>query len=512
MKGWDIVVVGAGASGSALARTLSDAGMRVLLLEAGPAPTTAPAPDAYSLIGASPEHRLAWSASASLTDTRAHVIVRGRGLGGSTATNGCYFRRARNHDLERWALRVDDDRWHPRATIDVWRALETDYDFGSSPGHGAEGPISVTRASVHNPLAAMFLQAGSDLGLPIELDKNAEGDPGVGPTPMNAVNGMRVDARVAFLREATSALSIWTDATAVGLEWAVGDSATVVGVRVRRSGSEQTILAGEVILCAGAIATAQLLQISGVGPSEVLLAAGIRVRCDLPVGLAFSDHPNLVLNYTLATGGWPFEDHPTLGVSAHGSSGVLEADGATSVPGDIEVLSFHRPLARMLGVQPESDTLSVLCSPLVSSGLGTVRIIDGTIDRRPRLHFHYRESPEERARMRAAVRLGANMLSSEAARNFGVTPQGWHRGVMENDSSLDEWIDARLSTALHTCGTTPMGRPGDPRAVVDGEGRVHGVSGLRVADTGILPDTPTGGPAATAALIGVVVARAILDA
>ncbi len=484
--------------------------MRVLLLEAGPAPDMAPAPDAYSLSGARPEHPLAWSATASLTPARDHVVVRGRGLGGSTATNGCYFRRARNHDLKRWARRVDDDRWHPRAVIDLWRALEADRDFGSSPEHGADGPITVTRVNTQNPLAAMFVQAGKDLGLPFEPDKNTDSQPGVGPTPMNAVNGIRVDARVAFLRETPSALTIWTDATVVGLVWARGDSTTVIGVRVRRGSGEQAILADQVILCAGAVTTAQLLQISGVGPATVLLPAGIRVRHELPVGASFSDHPNVALNYTMATHARPGQDHPTLGVSAHGSSGVLEADGVTSVPGDIEVLSFHRPLARMLGINTDSVTMSVLCSPLVSSGRGTVRVLDGAIDRRPRIHFHYRESVEELARMRAAVRLGAAMLSGDAARHFGVMPEGWHRAEVEDDSALDRWIDAHLSTAFHTCGTTPMGPAGDSRAVVDGQGRVHGVTGLRVADTGILPDTPTGGPAATATLIGVLVARAVL--
>ena len=509
MAVWDAVVVGAGGSGAPLARTLADFGMRVLLLEAGPAPSVAPAPDAHSLAAALPGHPLAATFPANLTDERAHLVVRGRGLGGSTATNGCYFRRARGHDLERWARRSGDARWAPASVAKAWAEIETDHDFGENPGHGRHGPIQVTRGEVTHPVAAMLLSAAHDVGLADEPDKNADAGPGVGMTPMNALGGIRSDAHRAFLQDSPPTLTIWTSTTVQELLWERHEIGRVAGVRVVREGVVIEVSAGEVILSAGALASAALLQISGIGPTRVLRAADVQVRHDLPVGLGFSDHPNVALDYRIAGPLLARDGGPALGVSAHASSGVRDGGASDTVDGDIEVLSFHRPLGRMLGTDPGSSTLTLLCSTLVSAGGGELSIVKASVAYPPRLHFHYRESATEKDRLRAAVRLGAGLLTSAAAQEAGVQPVGWNSVIAEDDNAVEAWIDARLSTALHTCGTTPMGPPNDPRAVVDGQGRVHGVAGLRVADTGILPDTPTGGPSATAALIGVIIARAI---
>jgi choline dehydrogenase-like flavoprotein len=174
------------------------------------------------------------------------------------------------------------------------------------------------------------------------------------------------------------------------------------------------------------------------------------------------------------------------------------------VPGDIEVLSVLRPLGRMLGTDEGDGRLSLLVSALRTDTPGRLRL---DVDGPPRLEFRYLSSARDRARLRAAVRLAAALLASEPLRQLGAVPEHPSLTALDDDD-LDSWMRAHLSTALHSCGTTPMGT--DPStSVVDGRGAVHGVAGLHVADLGILPTTPTSGPAASAVLIGHVIADAL---
>ena len=394
----------------------------------------------------------------------------------------------------------------PAAVAEDWQSLETDLEFGDRPQHGSRGPITITRASRAHPLAAALLGSARALGIPEDPDKNSDDAPGAGLTPTNSDRGTRVDSATAFLTGHTPTLEVRAQQRVTNVLWSSPSRARAEGVRVMHGGRARHEYADVVILACGAIASAHLLQLSGVGPADVLTPAGIEPLLVLPVGAGFSDHPNVDLQFRWSGPVSVPDDEPALGVSVHGSSGVDNS----SVAGDVEALSFHTPLGRMLGTDPESTTMSLLCSALVSAGRGTLISTSPDPSTPPALHFHYRESAEERDRLRAAVRLGAALLTTETGRAHDVQPEGWTLADIEDDARIDRWIDAHLSTALHTCGTTPMGKASDPRAVVDGAGRIHGATGLVIADAGILPDTPTGGPAATAALIGRVIGRSLL--
>lgn len=497
----DVLVVGAGGSGAPLAARLAERGARVLLLEAGPVPAPNAVRDASSLAAAMPGHPLAAAFESVLTAGRPHTVTRGQVAGGSTAINGGYFRRARAHDLDHWAREAGDERWSAKGTAAVWQRLESDHDFGDQRGHGAIGPMPVTRDDGEHPVSAALMAAGLAAGLPLDLDKNAspEGAPGVGPTPSNVLAGERWSTARAYLDRAPAGLEVRGGHRVVQV---LIEHGRAVGVRALVEGRTETLRAGLVVLSAGAISTPHLLLLSGVGPAGVLRERGIRVKYDAPtIGTRLDDHANLELRFTVPTAVLAHSVGLPLGVSLHATSGVDDTVG------DIEVLSFLHPLARMLGTDPADEHLSLVVSPLKRTGRGQLELDPADVTAPPHLCFHYAENDDERSRLRSGVRFAAGLLRSASMQNLGVRPE--HPELVSlDDRALDTWVLEHLSTALHTCGTTPMGC--DPAtSVVDGRGAVHGVPGLHVADVGMLPRTPLGGPAATAVLIGEVIADAL---
>ncbi len=494
----DIIVVGAGGSGAPLAVRLAERGVRVMLLESGPVPAPESTRDSSSLAAAVPGHPLAFSYPGALTATRDHTVVRGRVAGGSTAINGGYFRRPRVSDLDAWARTADDPRWTGAATLPLWARVETDREFGNALGHGSDGPLPVTRGDTSHPVSAALIASGLATGMPFEADKNAspEAAPGIGPSPTNTFGGERWNTARAYLDPAPAAVEVRGGHHVMAV--VINQHGRATGVEVLVDGRVQTLSAGLIVVCAGALETPQLLVRSGIGPAAVLTAAGLPIVHDSPVGAQLHDHPQVVVPFAIPTNVLSHPVETSLGVSAHGSSNI---EGGS---GDLEVLSVLRPLGRMLGTQPLDDRLSLLVSAVRTSTPGRLVL---EADGPPLLDFRYLVSESDRERLRLAVRLAASLLESDAMHDLGATVE--HPGLEQwDDDALDSWMLDHLSTALHSCGTTPMGT--DPAtSVVDGRGAVHGVTGLHIADVGVLPTAPTGGPAATAVLIGEVIADAL---
>lgn len=502
------VVVGAGAAGSALAARLSaDASREVLLIEAGADAAPPELRDGGRLRGADPAHPANWAYRGELRPGVTADVARGKIVGGSTAINGGYFERATPADFDRWA-RVGGAAWAYDRALPVLRGLEHDLDFGSSPVHGASGPVRIARPPQDSPAAAALTAAALSLGFPLSPDKNDAGAVGAGPVPSNIIDGVRLSAAASYLTpEVRSRISL------------------CAGVRVRRvrfSGSRAIgvetsagfIAADEVVLCAGGIATPQLLLLSGIGPSPQLASFGIPVVADLPVGEALHDHPNLAIEWRAARSvvdwdaGFAF---PTA-LNFDSASGPFEA-GAGSSEGDLEILLSAKPLEFLIdGARPSRETLHLMVALQAPVGRGRLSLASNDPCAPPRIEYRYAEAPEDRAGLRVAVRTAAALLESPAFdgvfEGFGSSaPAGappLSPAALGRDDLLDAWVAAHLGTALHTCATAPMG------PVVDGAGRVHGVTGLRVADLSVLPSAPHRGPANTAVFIGELVARMML--
>ncbi|CNF53705.1 dehydrogenase [Mycobacterium tuberculosis] len=501
----DVLVVGAGAAGCALAARLSaDPGRRVLVVEAGPVPRDvsgfgAGLLDARLVPGAQSGHPAVRTYPARLVPGLRYLAVRGRILGGSTAVNGGYFVRARRADFARWSAAAGDPAWSYERVLPVLRRLETDLDYGAGPEHGGDGPVPVRRTALGHPAAAAFRAAARELGHPAEPDKNAQDPPGFGPVPSNAVRGRRINTGIAYLLGAAARRPNLTVAGDCSVRSVVVTGGRATGVVVDHDGRRTVLEAGEIVLSAGSLATPHLLHLSGIGPAAELERAGITVVHDLPaVGARLSDHPQVVVEWR--------PRRPMDEPSGSWLGGVLHLSTSSGGgAGDLEILQSLVPIAGLVAGVPgvAGAPLPFLVSVQTPRAGGTLRTVSPDADVPPRIDYGYLRTDGDRRRMREAVRAAAAITATAAFGEVSAGPAD--PAPLDDDRLLDDWIRARLGTSQHTCGTVPMG----PSGAVDAQGRVHGLTGLRVADTSILPTAPLRGPAATAVLIGELAADAL---
>ncbi len=446
--------------------------------------------DARRVPGAEADGRWNRWFAVRLAPGRDWSVSRGRAAGGSSATNGAYFVRARPADFARWA--AADPLWSPPSVAPLLIALERDLDMGHEAGHGARGPVPVRRAGLDAPGAAALVEAALDAGHAWEHDKNGATDEGVGAMPGNASRGVRFSAGTAYLLDAVRRPNL-----------AVRSGAAVLRVRCDRGRTTGVDLsdgsavdADLVVLAAGALTTPELLLRSGVGPAADLEAAGIPVLVDAPgVGAQLADHPQVVVSAT---------PRRTLPAPQDGWAGaLLDADLGDAVA---EVLQSLVPMAVLTGGGAAAGApLPLLVSVHAPEAPGSLRLTGGGV----RIDHGYSREAADRRRLREAVRLTADLLRRPAARALLDGPVGLEPRTLRDDAALDGWIAGRLGTALHTCSTVPFLLPDGSPGPVTADGRVRGVDGLVVADTSILPTAPSRGPANTAVLIGELIARAI---
>ncbi|MEU2347103.1 GMC family oxidoreductase N-terminal domain-containing protein [Modestobacter sp. NPDC049651] len=523
---WDVVVVGAGSAGCALAARLVDAGRRVLVLEAGadhPQPADFPAvlTDAATLGAVTPGHPANWTYLAELAEDVTYPVVRGRVVGGSSAVNGAYFIRGTPGDFDGWAA-AGNPLWSYEQVLPAFRRSEADADFGGRPEHGADGPVPVRRVRTAHPVTDGFAAACAELGFPDEPDKNAGAAPGHGPVPVNVRDGVRVNAAMAYLspRRAGPGLTVRgnTRVTRVLVE-----RGRAVGVAT----PDGEVRADEVVLAAGAVGSPHLLMLSGIGPAGQLRAAGVPVLVDAPVGAAFSDHPDLYVTWQPARRLPAPRDLLPLATALHATG-----EGSRT-PGDLELMPWLKPFSRVIrppaGTGPAALVRTAGAALRALRGASVHRLLDQARRRDdlmigvalqqeesrgrlslvsadpavpPRIEHRYLTEEADRRRMREVVRLAAELLRTPSLAPLVAARTGLPDDVLTDDRELDRWTRRHLATAIHLAGSAPMGPDGDPAAVVDQHLRVRGVDGLRVVDTSVMPQVTSRGPAATALMLG----------
>ncbi|WP_412506815.1 choline dehydrogenase [Roseovarius sp. SYSU LYC5161] len=521
----DYVIVGAGSAGCAMAYRLAEAGKSVLVIEYGgsDAGPFINMPGALSF--PMNMRRYDWGFQ---TEPEPHLggrrlaCPRGKVIGGSSSINGMIYVRGHAHDYDHWAG-SGAAGWGYADVLPYFRRLEDWHDGGrggDAAWRGQGGPLHVTRGAGKNPLVQAFIEAGAQAGYERTDDYNGEKQEGFGPFEATIWQGKRWSAASAYLRpaQATGRCDV---VSGLAAKLVIEDGrATGVALTDGRVISARA----EVIVAASAINSPKLLMLSGIGPAAHLAEHGIEVVADRPgVGQNLQDHLELYVQMS-AKGRVSLYKYWNLlgkawvgarwlfGKSGPGASNQFESCGFIRSRAGIAYpdIQFHfLPLAVRYDGKGAREGFQAHVGPMRSKSRGEVTLRSTDPEADPRIFFNYMSHPDDWQDFRTCIRLTREILGQEAFapwRGEELVPGPQAQG----DADLDAAVRDHAESAYHPCGTCRMGRADDPEAVVDPQGRVIGVAGLRVADSSIFPRIPNGNLNAPSIMVGEKIADHVL--
>jgi choline dehydrogenase len=502
---YDYIIIGAGSAGCVLAHRLSEnPAIRILILEAGPMDRSLyvlrmPAALAVPL----ESDRYNWfyhSEPEPYLDGRRVYYPRGRVVGGSSSINGMVYLRGNPLDYERWAERPGLADWTYAHCLPYFKRMETSA-LGPSAYRGGDGPLRVTIPDCANPLFQAFLQAGQQAGYAFTEDVNGYRQEGFYRMERSTFGGVRSSAARRYLHPARQRGNIDLKVR-VRVARILFEGKRAVGVAFVENGQSREARAGEVILSAGAINSPQLLKLSGVGPRDELRALDIPVVADIPgVGENLQDHLDFLIQYRCTR---PVSLYPAtrrlnqIGIALQwllfkrgvGASNIWEAGSFfRSRPGvEFPNLQHHfAPVAISYDGAEKIDGhgFQVHLSQMRPRSRGHVRLASRDPFAPPRILFNHLADAEDRAEVRDGIRLTREVIAQaafDAFRGAEIAPGA----AVQSDAELDAFARRKAETSHHPSCTCRMGA--DDLSVVDDEGRVHGLEGLRVVDASIMPN------------------------
>lgn len=495
----DVIICGGGTSGCTLAGRLAEAGVNVVLLEAGDwdtAPSVQDPGQWFMNLGTERD----WGDVAVATTSvngRAIPSHMGHVLGGGSSINATIWVRPTRADLDGWADMAGDTGWGYDAGLEIFRRIEN-WQGADSPYRGKGGKVWVQSAQDPLPIAPAMLEAASNLGLIVNDDLNGKREEDIGGFAlMNQIikEGRRMNMVQAYLYPVLDKpnLTVLTNTQVTGL---VIEGGRVVGVKATRAGAEFTLRAArEVVLSLGAIRTPQLLMLSGIGDKDHLAEHGIASRVDAPeVGRNFQDH--------ILHGGclWESPEQMTLKNSGANASGFWKSDASFDRP-DMNIVQIELPYtSEVVGAEyaPPGNSWA-LCAGLVDpKSRGDVRLASANPLDKPVVTANFLSDPQDVKSLMAGIDL-CRQLGNDAAMAPWVKREVVP-GRDLDDAAKAEFVRNGATTFFHQVGTARMGK--DDGAVVGADLRVKGIDGLRIVDGSIMPRTVTCATMATCVLIG----------
>ncbi len=515
---FDYIVVGAGSAGCVLASRLTESGRhRVLLLEAGPEDRN---PWIHIPLGYArlfKNRKLNWmyeSEPEPALGGRRIFQPRGKVLGGSSAINGLVYMRGQKEDFDHWR-QLGNAGWGYEDVLPYFRRSE-DQQRGADRYHGVGGPLAVSDPTEPHPLCEAFIAAAGQLGIPRNDDFNGPTQEGAGYFQMTARNGLRCSTAVGYLRPARrrANLTVVTEALATRVLF---DGRRAVGVEYRQAGSPRRALAArEVLLAGGAYNSPQLLQLSGVGPADLLQRHAIPVVADMPgVGDGLQDHPQVrmvfkckqkvTLNDDMAS--WLrmarmgarmlFRRKGMLTVSAGYAGAFFRTDPRLATP-DVQVHFITFSTTKMGDrLHPFSGFMASICV-LRPESRGSVAITSADPAQPPAIRLNYLAAEADRRSMLEGLKTLRRVMRAPAMEPFLAEEYDPGARVVTDDD-WRAYIRERTNTIFHPSCTCRMGS--DPKAVVDTQLRVRGLAGLRVVDASVMPALVSGNTNAAVIMI-----------
>ncbi len=514
---YDYVIVGGGSAGSVLARRLTDdPKVKVCLLEAGGGGNSLVVRIPSGIVVMGPGKPIKINNWAFDTvpqpglNGRKGFQPRGKALGGSSAINAMLYVRGQRQDYDAWA-EEGCIGWDWDSVLPYFKRAENN-EWGADDHHGASGPLQVSNQKEMRPMSHAFVEAAKQLQHREKHDFNTGDNEGAGFYQVTqfhdpARNGERCSAAAGYLFPVMSRpnLTVLTRADCTGLTF---DGARVTGVTYRHNGKDHTVHAGrEVLLCAGAFKTPQILQLSGIGDPNDLAPHGIPVRHALPgVGKNLQDH----LDFSLA---YKSRDPDSFGLTPSAAvrlawhlwrwrkTGVSMASTCFTEGGVFLKTSqdLDRPDAQLhfaiAIVDDHARNLhygygfSCHMCKLRPESRGTVTLNSRDPLASPRIDPRFLSDPRDMATMIKAARMTRAILEAEPLAKYR-DKELFGTEHAQSDADWAEHIRARSDTIYHPVGTCKMGT--DPFAVVDPELRLHGLDGLRVVDASIMPNLVSG--------------------